>query len=334
MRIMIITPNQPRTTGNWVSAQRQQKALQALGHKVHIIEAGESARQLEGAIDAFAPDVVNILHAFRSGKQWLACKQAGSIPLAVTLSGTDINHGLKDPGQRPTILTILTQAQAVISINTLTVMALQKDFPELASRLHHVAPAIDPGCAPYALRQKLDIPKACVLFLHPASIRPVKANLELLEMFAAVVSVEPSCQLVFCGPILDAAYGDRFSKAIKLCPWAYYAGEIPSSAMPAAMLEADIITNNSMSEGFSNTLYEASCLGIPILAKNIPGNVVAFDSGRQGLLYDSPQRFVEQAVTLAQNPELRHQLSQPQQPPRSPMEEAQRLQTIFLALAI
>jgi glycosyltransferase involved in cell wall biosynthesis len=332
VRILIVTPEQPRTTGNWISARRQQKGLQTLGHDVHIVEAGESVQQLEEVIEEYAPDVVNLLHAFRSGKQWLACKQAQHIPMAVTLTGTDVNHGLAHSKQSPTILTILNQAQAVITINALTAVALQRNYPDLALRLHHVAPAIDPGHEPYSLRQRLEMPQDCVLFLHPASIRPVKANLELLEMFLPVACAEQSCRLVFCGPVLDAGYGHRFFNAINLRPWAHYAGEIPAGAMPAAMQDADIIINNSVSEGFSNTLYEAACLGTPILAKDIPGNVVAFESGRQGLLYDTPQRFVEQALTMARDPELRRRLSQPQHAPRSPQEEARQLEKIFLAL--
>lgn len=332
MRILIITPDQPRTTGNWVSALRQQKGLQALGHDVQIVAAGESIQQLEEAVQKFVPDVVNVLHAFRSGKQWMACAQAGRIPLAVTLTGTDVNHGMANPQQGPTIRTVLAQAQAIITINPLTAMALQKDYPSLALRLHHVAPAIDPGCAPYALRHSLDIQKHCVLFLHPAGIRPVKANLELLEMFEPVASVEPSCRLVFCGPILDENYGSRFLNALNRHPWARYAGAIPTSAMPAAMLDADIIINNSISEGFSNALYEAACLGTPILARDIPGNAVAFEAGYQGLLYDSLQSFVEQATTLARDPQLRQRLSRRRYAPRSPREEAQQLEKIFFAL--
>lgn len=333
MRVLIVTPAQPRTTGNWVSAQRQQKGLQALGHDVHIAEVGESVRQLEEDIKKIAPDVVNVLHAYRSGKQWLACGQAGRIPLAVTLTGTDVNHGLADSEQASIILAVLARAQAIITINAMTRLALGRDYPDLASRLHHVAPAFDPGHAPYSLRQKLNIPHDCVIFLHPASIRPVKANLELLAMFDTVASAKPSCRLVFCGPMLDSDYGHRFVEAIKRRPWASYAGEIPASAMPAAMRNADIILNNSISEGFSNVLYEAACLGQPILANSIPGNMVTFKSGRQGLLYDSAQSFVEQAITLAGNPELRHELSHPEHAPRSPIEEARQLEKILFALA-
>ena len=333
MRILIVTPYQPRTTGNWVSAQRQQRGLQTLGHDVHIAEAGESVSQLEEAIEQFAPDVVNLLHAYRSGRPWLACRQAGHIPMVVTLTGTDVNHGLTNPQQKPTIQTILDQAQAIISINPLTVRTLQRDYPHLASRLHHVAPAIDPGCEPYALRHRLEINQDCVLFLHPAGIRPVKANLELLQMFEPVAMTGPPCRLIFCGPMLDIDYGRRFLLAMNNRPWAQYVGEIPVNAMPAAMQDADVVLNNSISEGFSNALYEAACLGIPVLARDIPGNVVAFEADRQGLLYDAPQRFVEQAMVLARDQKLRLRLSQPPRVPRSAIKEARQLDKIFFALA-
>jgi glycosyltransferase involved in cell wall biosynthesis len=334
VRILIVTPAQPRTTGNWVSALRQQKGLEALGHHVHIAEAGESIQDLENETEDFVPDVVNVLHAYRCGRQWLACRKSDRIPLVVTLTGTDVNHGLANPEQGPTILTVLARAEAIITINALTTTELQRDYPGLASRLHHVPPALDCGHAPHALRHGLGIQRECVLFLHPAGIRPVKANLELLEMFEPVAASHSRCRLVFCGPMLDIDYGRRFLKGVKGRPWARYAGEIPVIAMPAAMQEADVVLNNSVSEGFSNALHEAAWLGTPVLARNIPGNMVAFESGRQGLLYDTPHSFVQQAITLARDPELRRRLSQPKRRVRSLMEEALQLEKIFLALSV
>ena len=332
MRILIVTPAQPRTTGNWVSARRQQKGLEALGHDVHIVEAEDSVRKLETETENFAPDVVNILHAYRSGKLWLACEPFDRLPLAVTLTGTDVNHGLAHPEQRPTILTVLTRAEAIITLNGSTTTTLQKDYPGLASRLHHVPPALDPGVDSWGLRDALGLQSDRILFLHPAGIRPVKANLELLEMFGPVAAAQPSGLLVFCGPVLDVDYGRRFLKAVKSHPWAHYAGEIPVTAMPATLREADVVLNNSVSEGFSNALHEAAWVGTPILARNIPGNVAAFEPGRQGLLYDSPQRFMQHAAKLARDPHLRARLSQPNHRVRSLMEEAHQLERIFLTL--
>lgn len=331
MRILIITPGQPRTTGNWVSVNRQRKGLETLGHSVKVVETNEPAGRLEHLMEAFAPDVANLLHAYRSGKPWLACGHPKSLPLVVTLTGTDVHHGLDDPAQKSIILRIMEDAGAIISINASTKEALSRNFPAFSPKLHHVPPAVELGNSPFNLRERYHIPRDTPLFLHPAGIRPVKGNLELLEMFEAVVRTHP-CRLLFCGPLLDGKYGKRFLTALQKKPWAVYAGAIPAEAMPAAMREADVILNNSVSEGFSNALQEAACLGIPILAKNIPGNVAAFVPGRGGFLFDTPECFSRQATLLAKDPEIRRHLSRPTPPLWSPLEEAQRLEDIYLSL--
>lgn len=331
MRILIVTPRQPRTTGNWVAASRQQRGLEALGHTVRIVEADEAGCDLEAAADRFAPDVVNVLHAYRSGKPWLACGQAEYFPLVVTLTGTDVNHGLADPEQGATIRQVLARAQAVITINPLTHAALTGDYPEWAAKLHHVPPAANFGHESLDLRGRWKIPPNAVLFLHPAGIRPVKGNRELLRMFDRVARGRRSV-LVFCGPVLDEDYGRLFFKDLRRRPWAIHAGEIPVDAMASVFRTADVVLNNSFSEGFSTVLHEAACLGVPILARNIPGNRVTFEPGRQGVLYHSPDDFVRKAIILAGHPQRRRRLSRPLSPPQSPRQEAEQLDQIFRRL--
>jgi glycosyltransferase involved in cell wall biosynthesis len=331
VRILIVTPRQPRTTGNWVAASRQQKGLESLGHTVRIVEAEESGIDLEEIAEQFVPDVVNVLHAYRSGKPWLACRHARYLPLAVTLTGTDVNHGLDNPEQRTTILRVLAKAEAVITINPLTMESLARNYPEWIGKLHHVAPAVDFGHGFWDLRGQWNIPRRTVLFLHPAGIRPVKGNWELLEMFERVACAH-QCVLVFCGPILDEAYAREFLKTLRERTWAIYAGEVPAEVMRSVLGAADVVLNNSCSEGYSNTLHEAACLGVPILARNIPGNLVAFEPGRQGLTYDSPEDFVRYALYLAGHPEVRRRFSRPMPPSYSLLGEARQLEKIYRAL--
>jgi L-malate glycosyltransferase len=331
VRILILTPRQPRTTGNWVAACRQQRGLEALGHTVRIVEVTELGSGFEAAVEGFAPDVVNVLHAYRGGKPWLACHHAKHFPLAVTLTGTDVNHDLNRPQARATILRVLAAAGAIITIHPLTRQALSLDYPEWSSKLHHVPPAVTFGGEYFDLRGRFKIPRDAMLFLHPAGLRPVKGNRELLEMFDKVVRAW-RCRLVFCGPMLDPDYCVGFFRALRRRPWAIYAGEVPVEAMRSVMQAADVVLNNSFSEGFSNALQEAACLGVPILARDIPGNQVAFEPGRQGLLYGSSYDFVRQAVRLAKHPTLRRRLSRPTPAARSWLEEAIQLEHIYRRL--
>lgn len=332
MRILFVVPEQPRTTGNWVTALRHQQGLVSLGHEVRLVGTAGSAANLERQVEEFAPDLVHLLHAYRSGRPWLGCQQQAIIPSVVSLTGTDLNHGLDSAEQGPKIFEVLEQAAAIIIQNQLTVNSFASAHPAFAACLHHLAPGVSFGDDPYPLRQHHSIPPTNIVFLLPAGIRPVKANLELLQLFDPVVEAAPFCQLLFCGSILDQSYGQRFLKAMKVRPWARYLGEIPAPAMAAALREVDVVLNHSVSEGLPNVLLEAVALGRPILARDIPGNRAAFAPELNGLLYDSSESFVRQALALARNASLRQRLTQPLQKFRTPLDEAAQLEKIYQGL--
>jgi glycosyltransferase involved in cell wall biosynthesis len=95
--------------------------------------------------------------------------------------------------------------------------------------------------------------------------------------------------------------------------------------MRSAYQGADVILNGSSSEGLSNVLLEAKAAGKPILASKIPANrwPVLGDQGDlpAGLLYDlhSPDHFLQQALRLADDRELRKKLG------RGGMDQAARM---------
>ncbi len=334
MRILFVIPEQPRTTGNWVTALRHEQGLVSLGHEVRLVETAGSVANLERQVAEFKPDLIHLLHAYRAGRPWLGCRQQGAIPSVVSLTGTDLNHGLDSAEQGPQICAVLEQAAAIIIQNQLTVESFAAAHTDLAARLHHVAPGVSLGSDPYPLRQRHALSASSILFLLPAGIRPVKANLELLQLFDLVAEAGPFCQLLFCGSILDQSYGQRFQAALQARPWAHYLGEIPASAMAAVLREVDVVLNHSVSEGLPNVLLEAAALGRPILARDIPGNRAAFMPDLNGLLYDSSESFVRQALALIRNPALRQRLVLPMQKIRTSVDEALQLEKVYQGLPV
>ncbi|MCD4689084.1 MAG: glycosyltransferase family 4 protein [Desulfuromonadaceae bacterium] len=334
MRVLFVVPEQPRTTGNWVTALRHEQGLVSLGHEVRLVETVGSVANLERQVAEFKPDLIHLLHAYRAGRPWLGCRQQGAIPSVVSLTGTDLNHGLDSAEQGPQICTVLEQATAIIIQNQLTVESFAVAHTGLAARLHHVAPGVSLGSDPYPLRQRHALSASSILFLLPAGIRPVKANLELLQLFDLVAEAAPFCQLLFCGSILDQGYGQRFQAALQARPWAHYLGEIPASAMAAVLREVDVVLNHSVSEGLPNVLLEAAALGRPILARDIPGNRAAFMPDLNGLLYDSSESFVRQALALIRNPALRQRLVLPMQKIRTSVDEALQLEKVYQGLPV
>lgn len=294
MRILIVVPRQPQGTGNWVTAERFVAGLVAIGHQVQVTETPvDSATTLLTAVKVFAPDAVLLLHAYRSGNPWLL--SGLDLPCLVLPTGTDLHHDCDDPVRRGVIEQLFTHARAILLQNHDDYQTLQRQ-PELAAKLFHLPAAASLGDRPFNLERG----EAPVL-LHPSGIRPVKGNLELLQLCDRLAERQ-RFQLLFCGPELDPDYADRFREALSSRSWAKYLGTVPQAAMASLLRQCDLVLNNSISEGLSNALVEACSLGRPILARDNSGNRLVVEPGRNGLLYHSGQEFLNQADSLVSEP--------------------------------
>jgi glycosyltransferase involved in cell wall biosynthesis len=312
MQLLIIVPRQPSTTGNHVTAQRFAALLPAHNWNCRIVEtAADSAREIDQATVENFPDAILLLHAHHSGRPWLSSEQARGIPTLLLMTGTDYNQDLYIPERAAVIAKVHQQVAGVIIQNQLLRLRLSQQIPSISDKLHLLPPGIRIGNETHPLREKLALVSSTPLFLCPAGIRPVKGNLELLLMCDQLVEQQPNFNLAFCGPPLDDDYTASFFDTLDERPWAHYLGEIPKMAMADAMRQADVIVNNSRSEGVSNALVEAVSLGRPILATDIIGNRAIVQHGKNGLLYYGQEQFQKQATQLIRDLKLRRQLSKP-----------------------
>jgi glycosyltransferase involved in cell wall biosynthesis len=328
MRILIVVPQQDHASGNWATARRFQQGLEKIGHRVVTLEIKlQREASFQGKVVDFAPDVALLLHAYRSGKPWLENARDLMIPTVVMLTGTDVNHGLDDPQQSDIIQAVIEQAVFVILQNPIIATALSRNRPTLATRLKTIPPGVILGHGIFDLRATLGVSQKLPLFLMPAGLRPVKAAIGLLKIFDQLGARGDPFHLAFCGPVLDEDYGRQFRAEIATRPWASYLGVIPPEAMAGAMRSADVIINNSISEGLANSLLEAATLGIPMLARNNPGNAALVRHDVNGLLYDDDNSCLRHANRLLEK-EYRQQLSRPD-PSYNPDMEAKALEAIL-----
>lgn len=303
MNILIVIPDQPEPTGNWVTAGRMAAGLEERGHRVDIRPTPLwSTGALESAIGEIRPEVVLLLHAFRTGAPWLQVEAARHIPFLVLLTGTDVNFGLSDPEQQPVIDRIFSAARGVLVQNRLLLQQVLVARSSVAEKLHYLPPGVRLGEAAYDLRRAAGVPVDRFLFFCPAGLRPVKQLLELVEMFGKVVMERGSAYLVIAGPVLDENYAGRLRALLAGCLYATWIGSIPHEAMASATRSADVVVNNSAAEGLSNALLEADLLGVPILANDIPGNREAVRPEVNGLLYGGEAEFIAMACRLMDKP--------------------------------
>jgi glycosyltransferase involved in cell wall biosynthesis len=329
MRILIVLPRQERATGNEVTAARHHAGLIALGHEV-LLERVDLAdgERLRACVGTFAPDVVHLLHAYRSGRPWLEANLS-AIPCVITLTGTDINGGIDSSTEGPIIRRVLAAASKIITQNRLPATHLRREFSALADKIAYLPPGVVLGTAPSPWRRAELAPPDVALLLHPAGLRPVKGNLELLALCDPLAAAALPFFITFCGPVLDSSYSAEFCAAIARRPWARYLGVIPPEAMPATLRQVDVVLNNSQSEGLPNVLLEADALGVPMLVRDIPGNAAVVEAGVNGLLYDDATSFVRQASALIIDPALRRRLARPDPKRYAPAIETQVLVALY-----
>ncbi len=333
MRVVILLPRQPAATGNEVTASRHRAGLTRLGHAVALVRVGlGNTRALRRLVTEYAPDVVHVLHAYRGGHPWLATGLASRLPWVVTLTGTDIHGGLERAGEGSVIREVLARAGAVITQNPLTARALREANPALGDRVRYLPPGIVLGQTPCPPLRNGWAASGTPLLLHPAGIRPVKGNVELLQLLDPLAAAGLCFAVGFCGPVLDEDYGRHFLGALASRPWARHLGVIPPGAMAAALSQSELVLNNSQSEGLPNALVEAAALGRPLLARDIPGNAAVVDPGVNGLLYADAVTFADQAEALIRDPALRRRLSAPRPERYLPARETSELLAIYREL--
>ncbi|XP_034068624.1 glycosyltransferase 1 domain-containing protein 1 isoform X2 [Gymnodraco acuticeps] len=88
----------------------------------------------------------------------------------------------------------------------------------------------------------------------------------------------------------------------------FLAQERSQQELHAAMKRCFAVVNSSVSEGMSAAILEAMDLGVPVLARDIPGNAAVVQHEFTGLLYSSPQEFVHQSHRLLSDHELRERV--------------------------
>lgn len=319
LRILLLTPSTlPRVSGNAITAERWRRGLAELGHPVRVVASdGLCLAALAEHLRTFQPHLVHAHHATKSGSLLLAAGLP-AVPWLVSIAGTDLSQDLDHPVHGRTTRQVLSAAACIVVQSEATHARLGAILPTLAARMVRVPKAAAfLGDEPWDLRTNCGLPPAAVLFLHPAGVRPVKGNLELLHHLAELWRLRPQVRAVFLGPPLDAAYAARFAAALKAANFAHWLPGVPPHHMPSAYRAADVVLNGSRAEGLANVLLEAGTAGVPVLAANLPANREVLDAGGGGpggLLYDpsrpGPGGFLGQALRLVDDSVLRTRLGQ------------------------
>lgn len=306
MHVALLSPYAPDVPGGNVTAMARLVAgLRELGHQATLLLP--DGRPAPGET-LTRPDLVHGFNLSRTGPVAVRLAESWGVPVVLTLTGTDGNIDLLDPERRSHVLAHLARADGVVALTTEQLHAVRQ-ISGMALQAAEVIPqAIWIGDQPYRFRVLNGFEEDAFVVLLPAGLRRVKAPHLALEAQRLRQVDEPEWELALIGPVLEDDYAGELLDRMEHFPHARWCGPMPWERMGACYRESDVVLNTSESEGASNTILEAQCAGVPVLARANEGNRALIEDGIDGLLFESSSELARQMSRLQRDGALREAL--------------------------
>jgi glycosyltransferase involved in cell wall biosynthesis len=311
-RVLLVVPFPlSNGRGNSVSSARIVAALGAAGVATEVVVAqGADERAVFERAQAFRPDLVHAIHAFRSGPLAATTAEALRVPLVVSFRGTDTGTGLTDGTLRVLVEEAVARTAVVTTLSEHEAERVRESFPAMRARVAVVPHAVTvPPIDRAAARVALGLPHDAPVVAHVAGIRRVKGFPSAWVLADALRGAVPSLRYVHAGAVLEADLSPAADAWFAARPWALRLGEVPRERALAALAAADISLHASLVEGLSNALLESMALGTVPAARDIPASRAAITDGVDGLLFRDDASAVAAVRRLLGDADLARRLA-------------------------
>ncbi|MEZ4338328.1 MAG: acyltransferase domain-containing protein, partial [Sandaracinaceae bacterium] len=295
-----------KATGNAVTARRIASHLSP-EHEVHLVDSlTTKPAELRALVEDRGVDVAIGLHALLGGP----FLRGLGIPYALVFGGTDLYEPVHELQQKQMARAVAGAAR-LIGFSPENIARAEWMWPNVAGRVERIPQAVEaPLTEPdFSLRAELGLGSDDVLLVLPTGIRRVKDPLHVVDAMSAWHLRDPRVHLAVVGALLEPDYVDHAMPILEARPGIHYVPALSRERMLAAIHEADVCLNTSLSEGMCGVLLEAMCLRTPILARRNAGNESLVAHGSTGLLYDEPEEAVCWARALLASGDLRERLA-------------------------
>ena len=301
LRLLLISPAlPPDPAGNARQAARLAAGLRKRGWTVRLARPREAL-----AVAArFRPDRIWGLHLTKSGPAARACAAAAGVPYGLTVTGTDANLVLARGSLPATERRALTAAAVLAAPDPGFSKLLRRTARRLTLSLPPIVvlePAIELPAG--VLRRP---PRGRPYILWSGGLRAVKDAAWALAAFEPFHRRHPDFRLVVTGPALEsgsvAAVSAAAADSERGVEWR---GPLGWRANLRLMAGAAVVFNSSRAEALPHALGEALALGVPVVARDIPGNRFALAPRGPGLRARTPAgaaRALERARALRPRP--------------------------------
>ncbi|KAG7241443.1 hypothetical protein INR49_025643 [Caranx melampygus] len=311
MKLLFLACLSPKT-GNHTTAERIRSHIESAGHSCELRDAAEfqSPAEVADLVSQNPPfEGALAIHLYRAGRLLLDIQ----VPFGVIFGGTDINEDVKVEQKRVVMEQVLLKARFAVAFTDKLKEEAELFLLSQSSKIYVQPQGIQTDvtekfCWAEFLRSS-GISSEHVdelrVFLLVCGLRRVKDPLYLVELFSEWHCENPLNVLVIIGPKVDPVFTVELEAVVQRTAGVFLAQERSQQELHAAMKRCFALVNSSISEGMSAAILEAMDLGVPVLARDIPGNAAVVRHEFTGLLYSSPQEFVYQSQRLLSDHELR-----------------------------
>jgi len=224
------------------------------------------------------PDLVHAHFAYPCGLGALEAAAEWSVPVVLTLHGSDVNL-LAERSRRSR-----RQFEKAVQGATL-VTAVSEALVDRTERLTGRRPVVMPIGTPLArytdlpsreiARERLGLPRDRRIALFVGSLLPLKGVSLLLEALASLPRQDVVGVFVGDGPLRPE---------VEKAPRVIATGPVPNERIPTYLRAADILVLPSFSEGMPTVLVEAGAAGLPVVASDVGGIRELLGDGRGSIV--------------------------------------------------
>ncbi|KAJ8379928.1 hypothetical protein SKAU_G00007060 [Synaphobranchus kaupii] len=304
MRLLFLACLSPKT-GNCTTAERIREHIESAGHicvlrdivdfnspaDVESLVTGEPS--FEGAL---------AIHLHKGGRLLLGSKA----PFGIIFGGTDLNEDVKDEKKRAVMEQVLKKARFAVAFSYKMKEEAEVFWLSQSSKIYIQPQGIETKAATsFSWRAFLKTSGVNVagvedlqVFLLVCGLRRVKDPLFLVEAFSEWHAEDPSVVLIIMGPKIDPVFTGEVEANVQRTRGVYLATERNQEELHAALKKCSALVNSSISEGMSAAILEAMHLGVPVVARDVPGNSAIIRHEDTGLLFATPQEFVSVSKRL------------------------------------
>ena len=317
MKILLCQPFEPDAPkGNSIASDRLSRGFRERGHSISIIghPLVDDPAGVEARVSAFQPDVCLVMHAWRCARAMEALARKPSVPIVVSLRGTDLNEMLDAPATSAGIARALDQSSGIVVFHGQGRGKLADKNPARGRKTCIIPNGVRLPSSDVDYRRRLGISPGTFVFLSVCGLREVKQPLRVLPWLSELIAGIPPGELprpvVFAhaGPPLEAEVARAFDEFAAVHPWVYHLDRVPHEEIDSFLRAGDVFIAASRSEGMPHAVREALLAGLPALLSNIEGHLAMAEPDREALFFGDREEFLRKAERLFQDPALRERL--------------------------